>query len=216
MEETRLTAIPQWTVQEECLLASWAERASGYRWLHDQSAKYYDYLNRFLEIPVSILSYLSGGAILSGNLADSNSRYIVGAVSILGGILTNVQTGLRWKELSAKHRLVGNLFSAYYRNITAELALEPKYRVHPLEYLRLKRNDFDRLIEQSPMVPQNIIHEFNLKFKDLKISKPDITNGLHPVTVYRRSKEFTTLTINESPQVQTYEAAPPSPQKINT
>ena len=67
MEESRLAAIPQWTVQEECLLASWAERASGYRWLHDQSAKYYDYLNRFLEIPVSILSYLSGGAILRSN-----------------------------------------------------------------------------------------------------------------------------------------------------
>lgn len=191
MEDDGLPLIPvrmaTWTRQEEELLASWAERAAGYRWLHDKTSKYYDSMNRFLEIPVSILSYLSGGAILSGNLGENVGRYIVGTISIFGGILTNVQSALRWKELGEKHRLIGNLFSAYHRNITAELSLEPQFRMNPLEYLRMKRTEFDRYIEQSPVIPQIIIAEFNEKFKDVKMSKPEITNGIHPVVVYRKS-----------------------------
>lgn len=176
-----------WTRQEEELLASWAERAAGYRWLHDRTSKYYDSMNRFLEIPVSILSYLSGGAILSGSMGGDAGRYIIGTISILGGVLVNIQSALRWKELAEKHRLVGNLFSAYHRNITAELSLEPQYRMNPLEYLRMKRTEFDRYIEQSPVIPMSIVGEFNDKFKNIRMSKPDITNGIHPVVIFRLS-----------------------------
>jgi hypothetical protein len=178
-----------WTHQEEELLAGWAERASGYRWLHDRTSKYYDQYNKMLEIPVSILSYLSGGAILSGSMGqDSSVRFFIGTISILGGILTNVQTALRWKELAEKHRLVGNLFSAYHRNITAELSLDPQFRTHPIDYIRQKRTEFDRLIEQSPPIAPQIIVEFNAKFKEIKMAKPDITNGIHPVFIYRTSR----------------------------
>ena len=178
-----------WTPQEEELLAAWAERASGYRWLHDRTSKQYDKFNKFLEIPVSILSYLSGGAILSGSMGEESSiRFFIGTISILGGVLTNLQTALRWKELSEKHRLVGNLFSAYHRGVTAELSLDAGFRAHPIDYIRQKRTEFDRLIEQSPPIPPQIIGEFNLKFKDVKMAKPDITNGIHPVIIYRTAK----------------------------
>jgi hypothetical protein len=178
-----------WTHTEEELLAGWAERASGYRWLHDQTSKHYDKYNKMLEIPVSILSYLSGGAILSGTMGDDSSiRFFIGTISILGGVLTNVQTALRWKELAEKHRLVGNLFSAYHRNITAELSLDPLFRIPPIDYIRQKRTEFDRLVEQSPPVPPIVIAEFNAKFREIKMAKPDITNGIHPVIIYRTAK----------------------------
>lgn len=207
-----------WTRQEEELLASWAERASGYRWLHDKTSKYYDSMNRFLEIPVSILSYLSGGAILSGTMGENVARYIVGTISIFGGILTNIQSALRWKELGEKHRLIGNLFSAYHRNITAELSLEPQFRMNPLEYLRMKRTEFDRYIEQSPVIPQKIIVEFNEKFKDIEMSKPEITNGIHPVVVYRKSSPKIVPDGKESVSVSVKDGkdASPTPFKPRT
>jgi hypothetical protein len=213
----------RWTQQEEELLASWAERAAGYRWLHDKTSKHYDSWNRMLEIPVSILSYLSGGAVLSGSMNEGAGRYFIGTISILGGVLTNVQTALRWKELAEKHRLVGNLFSAYYRNITAELSLDPGLRVNPLEYIRLKRTEFDRLIEQSPVIPHNIIVEFNAQFKDVKMAKPEITNGIHPVLVFRGSprirpvdvpKDSVVIRVNGTPLAQNTAfslQAPPAP-----
>jgi hypothetical protein len=214
-----------WTHQEEELLAAWAERASGYRWLHDRTSKHYDKSNKFLEIPVSILSYLSGGAILSGSMGEESSvRFFIGTISILGGVLTNLQTALRWKELAEKHRLVGNLFSAYHRGVTAELSLDPAFRTPPIDYIRQKRTEFDRLIEQSPPIPPHVIAEFNLKFKDMKMAKPDITNGIHPVIIYRTAKvapkDSVALKVNAppdikaSPSFQAPDNAPPAPSPI--
>ena len=217
-------AAATWTHQEEELLAGWAERASGYRWLHDRTSKHYDSYNKLLEIPVSILSYLSGGAILSGSMGnDSSIRFFIGTISILGGVLTNVQTALRWKELAEKHRLVGNLFSAYHRNITAELSLDAAFRTPPIDYIRQKRTEFDRLIEQSPPVLPAIISEFNLKFKDIKMAKPDITNGIHPVIIYRTAKvapkdsvvlKVNASAIKDSPSFASTDSTAPAPSPV--
>lgn len=216
VDESRSTSLRDpadavWTHQEEELLAAWAERASGYRWLHDRTSKHYDKYNKFLEIPVSILSYLSGGAILSGSMGQDNTvRFFIGTISILGGVLTNLQTALRWKELSEKHRLVGNLFSAYHRGVTAELSLDPGFRTPPIDYIKQKRTEFDRLIEQSPPIPPQIIAEFNLKFKDIKMAKPDITNGIHPVIIYRTVKVTPAGTVKDSVVLRVNASSPDS------
>jgi hypothetical protein len=173
----------QWTSAQENLLAGWAERAAGYRWLHDRASKYYDLRARALSVPSSVLAYLSGGAILSTDVSASSLKYFIGFLSILGGILSNLQGSLRWKELTEKHSLVSKLFSAYHRNVSAELALAPKDRVNPIEFLRLKRAEFDRIIEQCPSVPDSIITDFNTKYKGN--TRPDIVNEVHPVRVYR-------------------------------
>ena len=47
-----------WTIEQEELLAEWAEKAACYRWLHNQSEKYYRVRNYAFTIPVIILSTL--------------------------------------------------------------------------------------------------------------------------------------------------------------
>jgi hypothetical protein len=172
-----------WTSAQENLLAGWAERAAGYRWLHDRASKFYDRRSRYISVPASVLAYLSGGAVLSTNVSEDSMRYFIGFLSILGGVLTNLQGSLRWKELMEKHRIVSILFSAYHRNVSAELAIAPKDRANPIEFLRIKRAEFDRIIEQCPSVPDSIIDEFNKKYKGN--ARPDITNDMYPVRVYR-------------------------------
>lgn len=173
----------EWTSAQEHLLAGWAERAAGYRWLHDRASKYFDRRSRMLSVPTSVLAYLSGGAVLATNVSESSLKYFIGFLSIFGGILSNLQGSLRWKELTEKHRIVSTLFSAYHRNVSAELALAPKDRANPIEFLRLKRSEFDRIIEQCPPLPDSIIDDFNSKYKGS--IHPDITNAVHPVRVYR-------------------------------
>ena len=51
-----------WSEEQEKLLASWSERASGYRWLHSRSEKKYRKCNYAFTIPVIILSTLTGTA----------------------------------------------------------------------------------------------------------------------------------------------------------
>lgn len=180
----------EWSDAEEELLAGWAERASGYRWLHDKSSKMFERYSMFLGIPASVIAYLSGGTVLAMDMENSAMKYIIGTLSILGGILTNLQGSLRWKERAEKHRMVSTMFSAFHRNISAELALDKSLREHPVDYIRLKRTEFDRLIEQCPDVPDEIIQQFNTRFKNSTVAKPDITNGIHRVSITRKETKI--------------------------
>ena len=46
----------KWTLEQEELLAEWAEKAACYRWLHNKSEKQYRCRNYAFTIPVIILS----------------------------------------------------------------------------------------------------------------------------------------------------------------
>ena len=48
----------------------------------------------------------------------------------------------------------------------------------------MKRMELDKLLEQSPMPPQSIIDEFNIKFKKVQIHKPDLANNLQTIIPY--------------------------------
>ena len=55
--------------------------------------------------------------------------------------------------------------------------------------LKINKEEFDRLIETSPSIPENIIAKFNKKFKDTKsfdkIIKPEICGILIPSNDFR-------------------------------
>ena len=58
-----------------------------------------------------------------------------------------------------------------------------------LDFLKVCRAEYDRLIEQSPTIDDKIIASFKYNFKDAKIRKPDICNGLTKCKIYEPSKE---------------------------
>ena len=51
-----------WSKQQEQLMAKWADVATCYRWLHDRAEKKYSRLSMCINIPVIILSTLTGAA----------------------------------------------------------------------------------------------------------------------------------------------------------
>jgi hypothetical protein len=53
------------------------------------------------------------------------------------------------------------------RNISIELALDPSRRALASDFLKLCRAEYDRLIEQSPCIDDDIIRVFKGRFKDL-------------------------------------------------
>ena len=57
LKKERITA--KWTLEQEELLAEWAEKAACYRWLHNKSEKQYRCRNYAFTIPVIILSTLT-------------------------------------------------------------------------------------------------------------------------------------------------------------
>ena len=199
-----------WTEQQEQLLITWAEKSSGYSWLHSKSINHYRYKNMYISIPAAILSYLAGSSslIFSNESTDDNydvsynsdshsvnvqkeqdnsNRYkylCVGFAGIIAGILVNFQEVFKFKELSEQHRISSLRHLTFFRDISTELSLHPRDRHEPIEYIKSKKLEFGKLLEQSPIIPQKIIKNFEEKFKNVKIHKPDIATNLQTIMAY--------------------------------
>ena len=73
--------------------------------------------------------------------------------------------------------------------IAIELALSPLDRMDSLDFLKICRADLDRLIEQSPPIPQDAINLFDAKFGSINdLKKPDICGSLVHTNVFESSE----------------------------
>ena len=184
-----------WTDECEELLAEWSEKASCYRWLHGRSEKSYQKWYYCFSIPVIILSTLTGAANVGMDSfvpqeSKSIASAIVGGVNIFAGIISTLQNFLKVAELMEAHRIAGVSWGKLQRNIAIELALDPTRRVLQTDFLKLSRAEYDRLIEAGPIIDDNIIAQFNKKFKNYEVSKPSICNGLDKCNIYKIDKSI--------------------------
>ena len=179
-----------WTPETEQLLSEWAEKSSCYRWLHGRCEKKYKKQYYLFSIPVIILSTLTGAANvgMSTFVNEENQNMasaIVGGINIFAGILSTLQNFLKVAELMESHRSASVSWSKLGRNISIELALDKnKHRSKCSDFLAICRAEYDRLIEQSPMIDDDIISTFKRKFKKYDVSKPAICNGLDKCIIH--------------------------------
>lgn len=181
-----------WTPEIERLLQSWSEKASGWRWLHSRSEKKFKFQYYSFSIPIIILSTLSGVAnagVDSFIKPEQKSLVsaIIGGVNIFCGILGTLQTFLKVSELYEAHRIASISWGKFCRNISIELKLHPEKRTIAIDFLKISRAEYDRLIEQSPTITDTIIKQFNKKFDGkYEISMPSVVNGLEHCEIYKK------------------------------
>lgn len=183
-----------WTKQQEQLMAEWADKAGCYRWLHDRCEKKYSMMNMWITVPVIILSTLTGTAnfAIDGFVPGDDpemKKYIqagIGGVSIFAGILTTLGNFLRFAQGSESHRVAGIAWGKFQRQIAVELAINPNDRLDCMDFLKICRAELDRLIEQSPPIPDDVIKEFKKEFEDKKdVKKPEICDGMEHTSVFK-------------------------------
>ena len=189
-----LTTDDIWTQEVESLLAQWSEKASCWRWLYGRAEKKYRYKYYMFSIPVIILSTLTGTANFGmDSYVPENSKQfataVVGGLNLFAGLLSTLQNFLKVAEgmESARNSCVS--WGKLQRSIQIELSLDTKRRQNSHDFLKICRSEYDRLTEQSPIVDDDIIDEFKKKFKEYKISKPSICNGLDKCDIYRIKDE---------------------------
>ena len=185
-----------WTKEQEELLASWSERAAGYRWLHSRSEKLYRCRNYTFTIPVIILSTLTGTAnfAMDSFVPETHKQVAmacVGGVNIFAGILSTLQNFLRYAELMESHRVCEVSWSKLSRDIAVELTLEPRMRKPAFDFLNVCRAEYDRLIEQSPPIDDDIIKKYKGEFKELEddFNHPLVCNGLHKCRIFEPNED---------------------------
>jgi len=183
----------QWTVEHERILAEWADKSMCYRWMHSRSTSLYSYLNACYTIPCIIISTLAGTANFAQQRVPVAYQpmftMMVGGINIIGGIISTIQQFLKITQLNEAHRVSSISWDKFYRNIKIELAKHPQERMHVSHMLKMSKEEFDRLMETSPVIPDKIISEFKTAFKHndefAKISKPEICDVLISTDAFR-------------------------------
>lgn len=191
-EEKKKQIAESWSKEQEMILKIWAEKAAGYRWLHERSARHYRRLNNRFVYPQIVLSTMAGvggfGATSSGNTKLNYFGYIIAGMNIFTALLSSFQKFLMAAEKSETHATIARQFAAYYRNISLELSLNPRDRTECLELCKACRNEYDRLMNVAPSIPLKIINQFKANFPHAK-NKPDIANGLSDMHIWDRTEE---------------------------
>ena len=190
MGESDVPHIGTWCDKQEKLLIKWAEKAAGYRWLHNHARLSFKKTNDYLAYPSIIIASITGVggfAVLnpSGNSDLSNDmkvriiaiQYFFAFLNVMGGILTSISKFSQSLSLSEGHSAMCVQWSKFYRNIDMELSLDTKHRAGVVEFVMKCREDYDRLLDDSPDIPAETIQAFLKQFPD-KENKPDVCNGL--------------------------------------
>lgn len=182
-----------WTVKLEEYFASTGEKAHCLSWVHKQSETMYSNRRTWIDLPVivgsGVIAFLNAGS--SSMFEDPKiSSVALGIGSLFVGILNTMGTYFGWAKRAEGHRISAIHYSKLFRFITVELSLPREERMNPHDFLKYVKDQYDRLQEISPLVPQKVIVEFQKKFKnETEISKPEEANGLEKITIYRRADE---------------------------
>ena len=182
-----------WTPELDDLMAEWADKAACYRWMHERTEKIFSRNDRFITIPVIILSTLTGTANFGLNSIfgdnEQNAHYAtlaIGGVSIIAGIITTLGNFLRYAQGSEAHRVSSISWGKFNRLITVELRLNPNERMDSMSFLKICRIELDRLIEQSPPIPDSVIAAFRNEFgSSMDVKKPDIAAAIEHTKAFK-------------------------------
>ena len=188
--------IDEWSDEIEELLSEWGEISMCYAYLHNFSQRKYKKKYHHLQIPIIVLSTLTGTANFAADSyvpSDYKQGFSagVGTFNILAGIMGTLMSFLRYSEIYEGHRISALAWSKLGRAIEIELSLHDLKRKPCRDFLKVCRAEYDNLLESSPSIDLDIIQMFNKKFADKypNVRKPIICNGLKEVIVYKSDDE---------------------------
>ncbi|RZD41021.1 MAG: hypothetical protein CXT73_05730 [Methanobacteriota archaeon] len=191
--------LPEWHEQQELILKRWSEIGSSYRYLHDKSFKKFNNQNMWFALPVIVISTITGTAnFAQGSFPSAWQEYVplvIGFFNLSAGLITTVSQFLRVSELLEGHRAASLAYSKFARNLSVELSLPIKERTSDGSiFITNCRVELDRLIEQSPDIPEDIIASFIRRFPEPETDasgniandffRPEILD-IRPIKVYR-------------------------------
>ena len=185
-----------WSADLEHLVADWADKGQCYRWMHDKTSRKQAAYNQCMMIPVIVLSTLTGTANfgLDSLFSDPGHKKIaslsIGGFGILTGVISTLANFMRYAQGSEAHSVAAISWAKFSRHTSIELALHPNDRIEAFAFLKMFRIELDRLIEQSPPIPEDIIRSFKQEFRNnSEVKRPEITGYMEHTPVFDNKNE---------------------------
>ena len=171
-----------WHLQQEKILKDWGEASSCYRYMHFMAYQKFKSTSMSFTLPIIIISTFTGTAnFAQETFPVSWQQYVplgIGGLNLLAAILTTVLQFLKANELMEAHRVASISYGKLSRYIKLEMALPIYERGHDgHDMVERCKTEYDRLIEQSPPIPKDVLKKFDKKFPadQEKFTRPEIS-----------------------------------------
>jgi hypothetical protein len=182
-----------WNEYHENVLRQWGEASACYRYMHHRGFLLYKRLSLRFNLPVIVLSTVTGTANFAQTSFPAGIRSIVpsiiGGMNLIAGLIATIMQFLKINELRENHRTAALAHGALSRNIRLQLSLPREERKKEgLKFVEECKAEYDRLIEQSPPIPKNILISFEKEFPiDGVFTKPEILT-VRPIPLIKSPK----------------------------
>ena len=181
-----------WDDAIENILSELGDEAQINAYLHKKAQEHFTIKNIKFQLPIIILSALSG----TGNFVSANfpaySEYIilaVGGVSIFTSIISSVAQFLQVSQLSENHRMSYLSWEKFHSTIKFQLNKRRIARDNIKDFIGLIIPEYQRLKEISADIPKHILESIKNNKKKLKdMQVPYMLNGFHPVKPYKEEE----------------------------
>lgn len=213
----------EWSNQLEEYFAETGERCQGYAYLHKRAEAKFSYRRSCIDLPVIVLSTIAGTLSIGSSSIFGDEKYAsmgIGLISLSVGVLNTISTYFSYSKRAEGHRLCSIEYSKLFRFLSVELSLPVKERMVCSDLLKVVKEQYERLQEISPLLPEDILLDFRNRFKDYKdkIAFPTETNGLEEIEIFRegRKQSYGTLKNLRLPSPEKYvEPSTPKPLGIS-
>ncbi len=211
----RASVIMDWDDSHDQLCSAIAEESQVNSYLHRKAFEYFERKNMLFQMPIIILSVLSGSAnFISSSFPEVQKHIVlgVGGLSIGISIISSIAQFLKLSESSEAHRMSYMSWEKLYSRLTIQLRMKRKDRAEPVEFITGVENDYLRLLEMSPDLPPKICSEAKAR------NRKTLTGLVSPVVVsgFRRVVPYgaTELDMDQAffpPRPVTGDSAPVTP-----
>lgn len=171
----------EYTNEFEELLKQEAEKCESMSILHSKAYNKFNNLSTIINIPVIIISSIVGFLNPIPLFIDQN--IILGAISLCVAVIKTLDSYFSWTQRSETHRLTSLNYSKISKFIQIQLSLERSNRISAKDLYNCITNDIQNIKDSEPLIPSDVITEFNKKYSNYNTSKPNIVNGLTEVKI---------------------------------
>jgi hypothetical protein len=186
MSEAITTDI-HWSTDLEAYFKQVGERSQCLGILHAHAERMFGSRKTKLELPVIVLSAITGFLSVGSAQIFQGWAYtpvVLGVSSLFVSVLNTTGSYFGWAKRAEGHRIASIQFAKSYRFLQIEMSLPREERMTAHDLLKKTKDDFDRLTEVSPPLPEESIAYFKANYKEADVSKPEEANGLTAIHIF--------------------------------
>lgn len=180
-----------WNDEYENIITSWGEKASGLRYMHNNSAGYWRSVSNNLTLySIIATSVASAASLVAGSVDDTSAKdavlFAAGGIGLVTSFIQSLKKFYNCDEKAAEHGSIAKQFGTYYRYVTLQMGMSREDRRPSDELFEWSLKEYERLQQEALPLRGEDISAYKKAFKGSKQAMPDNCRTDYSIKIYNR------------------------------